>query len=415
MWPEAHQSAPSRDTHRAILVSPFRTLAVMSANLRILVVTVVHDPEDARIRYRQIPALQDAGHRVAYAAPFTAFARTPPAGVRPYDLPRARGRRRMQAVIAARNLIARVGPMVDVVLMHDPDLLLAIVGQRRWVGPVVWDVHENTAAALSMRPWVPAAMRPGLGMAVRLAERVAESTSHILLAESGYRERFRSEHPVVPNAVQVPRQQPPIPGDSRVVYLGKLTRSRGAREVIELARRVPEVQVEVIGPAESDVAPELERACREGTLHWTGFLPNDEALRRLPGALAGVSLLHDEPNYHYSPPTKIMEYMAHGLPVITTPNPASRALIDESGGGAVVPFRDVTRSAQILRNWIADVEERVLLGARAYEYARSCLDWSVHAIHFVDTIEELASSDARNNCRKTLRSCLANSVEDVLR
>ena len=35
--------------------------------LRVLVVTVVHDPEDARIRHRQLPALLDAGHDVVYA------------------------------------------------------------------------------------------------------------------------------------------------------------------------------------------------------------------------------------------------------------------------------------------------------------------------------------------------------------
>ena len=58
---------------------------------RVLVLTVVHDPEDARIRHRQIPALLDAGFEVAYAAPFSAFNRTPPEGVRGVDVPRAQG------------------------------------------------------------------------------------------------------------------------------------------------------------------------------------------------------------------------------------------------------------------------------------------------------------------------------------
>ena len=40
--------------------------------LRALVVTVVHHPEDARIRHRQIGALLDAGMQVTYAAPFAA-------------------------------------------------------------------------------------------------------------------------------------------------------------------------------------------------------------------------------------------------------------------------------------------------------------------------------------------------------
>jgi len=359
--------------------------------LRILVVTVVHDPEDARIRHRQIPALMEAGHRVAYAAPFSAFNRTPPRGVRAYDVPRAKGRARLHAIRAARRLIARVGPMVDVVLVHDPDLLLAIAGLRRRAGPFIWDVHENTAAALSMRHWIPRGLRPVLARAVTLAEQVAETRYHLLLAESGYQERFRRRHPVVPNTVRVPTSHPPEPGNSRVVYLGKLTQARGAQELIDLARAVPEVDVEVIGPAEAEGAQALRSPHESGIVHWTGFLPNDAALRRLPGALAGISLLHDEPNYHHSPPTKIMEYMAYGLPVITTPNPASRALVEQSGGGAVVPFSGVRKAKSVLRRWIADHDERTKVGANAYEYARTHLDWNAHATQFVAAIEALAA------------------------
>ena len=38
----------------------------------------------------------------------------------------------------------------DVILLHDPELLAAVAGLRRRRGPVVvWDVHEDTAAAAS--------------------------------------------------------------------------------------------------------------------------------------------------------------------------------------------------------------------------------------------------------------------------
>ena len=37
--------------------------------VHVLVMTVVHHPEDARILHRQIRALVDAGHEVTYAAP----------------------------------------------------------------------------------------------------------------------------------------------------------------------------------------------------------------------------------------------------------------------------------------------------------------------------------------------------------
>lgn len=365
----------------------------MSTALRILVVTIVHDPEDARIRHRQIPAMLDAGHKVAYAAPFSAFGRTPPQGARGFDLPRAQGRRRLKAIRAARRLIARTAPTVDAILIHDPDLLLAVAGKRRGAGAVIWDVHEDTAAALSMRPWVPAPLRWLLAAGLRTAEHLAEHRYHLLLAESGYQRRFRRTHPVVPNTVRVPPSHPPAPGRRRVVYLGKLTAQRGGHDLITLAQQMPEIQVEVIGPAEPDVAAELHEAATAGLLTWTGFVTNSEALEMLPGALAGVALLHDEPNYHYSPPTKIMEYMAHGIPVLSTPNPASADLVTRGECGAITGFGDVAQAAAVLRAWIADDNERQRLGAAGYAYARAHLDWNRDGQQFVASLEKMVRSN----------------------
>ena len=78
--------------------------------MRVLVVTVVHDPQDARIRHRELRSIQDTGHDVTFAAPFTAYGRTAPDGVTMIDLPRAVGRRRLAAVRAARAVIRRESP-----------------------------------------------------------------------------------------------------------------------------------------------------------------------------------------------------------------------------------------------------------------------------------------------------------------
>src|SRR5690606_16009188 len=138
----------------------------------VLVVTVVHHPDDARIRHRQIQALLEAGWRVTYAAPFADYGLTRPVGVPgldPVELPRASGRHRLPALRAARRLLRERAPRHDVVLLHDPELLLALGGLS--LDHVVWDVHEDTAAALEVRPWVPDPLRRPAAWAVRALER----------------------------------------------------------------------------------------------------------------------------------------------------------------------------------------------------------------------------------------------------
>src|SRR5699024_4169628 len=124
----------------------------------------------------------------------------------------------LRAIRAARSLLRRIGAHADVILFHDPDLLLAAAGLHRRLAPIVWDVHEDTAAALSMRAWVPTGFRRLLATCIRFAERWAERSCSLLLAEHSYRERFRLPHPVVPNSVRVPAEVTIAPRADRVVY-----------------------------------------------------------------------------------------------------------------------------------------------------------------------------------------------------
>jgi len=219
-------------------------------------------------------------------------------------------------------------------------------GRERGRPVLVWDVHEDTAAALSLKSWLPAALRPVVSGAVRVAERWAERHLRLLLAESSYAARFRRPHPVVPNTVPVPAAEPSPPGPDRLVYVGRITRQRGGLDMVALGRLLDgEVRVELIGPVDRDIAEQVADAVRRGWVHRHGFVPNDAALQLLDGALAGLSLLHDEPNYASSRPTKVMEYMAHGVPVVTTPNASSVELVERYGCGLVVPFDDPRATA----------------------------------------------------------------------
>lgn len=349
-----------------------------------LVVTVVHHPLDARIHARQIGALLDAGWRVTYLAPWTGYGVVPPDHPRlvPLDVTRARGRDRLRAVLHARRLLRRVGAGADLVLLHDPDLLLAVPGLD--LPPVVWDVHEDTAGALADRPWVPAAARPPLEAAVRSAERWAERHLHLVLAEEGYRDRFGRPHPVVPNHPPVPDRDPPPPGDDRVVYVGRISRGRGAETLVEVARRLAgEVEVELVGPVDRDV----EGLVRGAPVTWHGFLPNAEALRRVEGALAGLSLLRDEPNYRHSLPTKVVEYLGRGVPAVTTPLPAARAMVDRYDAGVVVPFDDPDAVVDAIRGLRADPDGRAAMGRRGRDGVRAHHSWDADGPRFVSLLE----------------------------
>jgi len=372
--------------------------------LRVLVLTVAHPPQDARIRVRQIGALRARGHAVTYAAPFSAFGVDPRVDVPevdPVDLPRAVGLRRTRALLVAARHALAVVRRHDVVLAHDPELIPLLLLLRRWSPrtAVVWDAHEDVPAQAHMAPGVPGRLRRPLARLLGILERVAEHELHLLLAEHGYVSRFRRVHPVVPNTPRVPPARPAAVETTgsrphRVVYVGALTVARGLEEMLELARRLPEdVVLEVVGNARPDVQARLREAASAsgGALVHHGFVPNELALAHLPGAVAGLVLLHDHANYAHSRFTKVMEYMAHGVPVITTANPEAARLVRETGAGVVVGFGDVDAVLEAVLALRDAPDARRRMGEAGHAVALAEHDWNRDGAAFVDLLEGWAA------------------------
>lgn len=368
----------------------------MSGSPRLLVVTVVHRPDDARILHRQIALLRAEGYAVTYAAPWRATGVEPPEGLSVRDLPRSTGRERLAALLAARDLLRAEAVAHDLVLIHDPELLIALrlVGVGR-VPPVVWDVHEDTAVALGDREWVPTLLRRILAWVVRRLERWAERNVHLILAEDGYRERFRRTHPVVRNHPWASQRPDPTvsvaPDDPpRIVYIGRISRGRGIDTVIALGRALAgTASVVLAGPVDAGLEDELEAAVSEDVVMWHGFVPNDRIGELLAGASVGLSLLSDDPNYRVSMPSKVIEYLAHGVPVVATPLPAVKALLEEEGGGLLVPFGDVGATVAAVRRILHEPGLRVRL-AEEGRVAAARRTWEVEGARLASILRTWA-------------------------
>lgn len=365
--------------------------------LRALVVTVVHHPQDSRIRHREISALLAAGWQVTYLAPFAGheLAVPPPVGrLTCRDLPRATGRTRLGAARAARAAVKELAPQHDIVLVHDPELLLATAGLP--VDHLVWDVHEDPAGALAVKDWLPGPLRRPVAAAWRRAERFVERRRPLLLAEHAYAERFARAHAVVPNAVVIPERSPPA-GGGRLVHVGNLTTARGSDLMVETARLAHTashgaITLEVVGPARDSASREaMEAGVAEGVVVWHGFQPAEQAMAMIDGALAGLSLLRDLPNYRGSMPTKVVEYLAHGVPAITTPLPLAQEIVREADAGLVVPFADPQAAADAAVELWRDPDRASAMGTRGRELVRERYDWAKGGAAFVAALTEIAA------------------------
>jgi glycosyltransferase involved in cell wall biosynthesis len=89
-------------------------------------------------------------------------------------------------------------------------------------------------------------------------------------------------------------------------------------------------------------------------------------------------------------PTKVVEYMAHGVPVVTTPLPLAVELVESADCGFVVPFGDVTAAASAVLRLDADPDLRVKMGLRGHDAVQRTLGWPAAARDFVAQLEAWA-------------------------
>jgi len=366
--------------------------------MHVLVVTCAHRGDDARIVHRQITSLLEHDHRVTLIAPDPGdeARRQDPPGLERLAVPRAAGRRRMAAWRAVRRTARRFARMVDVVIVHDPELLL-VLGWGRWHGAtLVWDVHEDFVASVEDRQWIPRLASRWVGRVVALVESTARRRFQVVVAEDSYRERFPNA-PVVPNTTWVLDDPAPFdPSDPRVVYVGRLSQGRGITALIalgeELARRGGPRLV-LIGGADVEVESMLDGI--GPAVEWRGPLANPEALAVVRGAVAGVSLLGNHPNYVHSRPTKVVEYLANGVPAISTPLPMAVQMIGDSGAGVVTHhwLGDdlVSEVADAVMAYASSPALRGEHGANGWRYVRDNLSWNSDGARFVGLIEGLSS------------------------
>ena len=178
-----------------------------------------------------------------------------------------------------------------------------------------------------------------------------------------------------------------------------LTRARGALDLIEVGRllRPHGIVLDVIGPAAPEVREQLSSADLAGDIRWHGRLAHADMLDRVRGATCGLSLLHDERNYRHSHPTKVFEYLAHGVPVVATRLPLVVELLDAHQAGILVPFCDPASTAAAVLALHEDDDLRIAMGRNGIAAVRAEHNWEHDSPTFVAAIEAVARAGSHGS------------------
>ena len=232
--------------------------------------------------------------------------------------------------------------------VHDPELIPCALLLKLFGKKVVFDLHENVAEDIFDKPWI--SHKKLLYSFFSFFENLAVRYLYLFLAEKSYAERYKKKgarYEIVmnyhnpeffKNYSQTQRE------GNRIFYIGILLESRGLLEIAEaiyiLKMRGNHVYFDVVGELYTDLAKKLHQSpfysAIKGQIVFHGRMSLEDGYEISRQAAIGMCIIHPMKNSVGSYPTKMFEYMAIGLPQITSHFELYKSVVETHACGICV-------------------------------------------------------------------------------
>jgi glycosyltransferase involved in cell wall biosynthesis len=178
--------------------------------------------------------------------------------------------------------------------------------------------------------------------------------------------------------------------DNVVVYVGDVTRQRGAMEMVDAIGAVDsalDARLVLIGRmGESGLEAELRARPGWASVEYQGVQDRDGVVAALHASKVGLVLWHPTRKHREGAvPVKLLEYLAAGLPVVASDFPVLRGFLEPCAGGVLVDPRDVASSTTAIEQLLrADPEVLQATSDRVRAYVLEHHTWTTEGEALLD-------------------------------
>ena len=379
---------------------------------RVCHLTSVHAYNDTRIFHKECISLVQAGYEVTLIAPVSVRFEEKGVTVIPAGVWKNRYSRIF--VTVPRLLVKALQLRASVYHFHDPELLLIVPFLKLSGARVIYDIHEDYVTSVQQKSYIPAPFRKLIASAMSIVEKAASAMCFTVIAERYYKERFPGaveilNYPIMPetdvDVVKESRPDQPEVFDTQYewcLYTGNVTLDRGALLHLNLLKSNESTAIAYIGKCSKELyeeiflATERENISRERVrIIGAGYHVAREVIDYYTSSnswLAGVALFPDTPHYTKKELTKLFEYMAAGLPILSSNFPAWKNIVKKNSCGLCVNPAEIENVASAIDYLLSHPDKAAAMGENGRKAVCSRYNWNIEERKLLDLYSRVSDS-----------------------
>lgn len=317
-----------------------------------------------------------------------------------YDIGRSKGRINRVLFTTRKVLKKAIDLNCDIYHFHDPELIPIGIKLKKLGKKVIFDIHENIALQISDKTYIVKPLRKIFSIIYRRYEKFAlRKFDYLVLAEESYMKYYQELSKNIIVVLNMPDMRPfekfsnQNRNKNELFYIGDISIERGLDITIEaisqLKEKYPEIMMHYIGSYEPSLIKSLNLNHINDNIKFYGRLSLFDGLEYSRSAKVGLSVLKPIQNYIKSYSTKIFEYMALGLPVITSNFPLYKDVVEKYHCGICIDPLNVKELVEAIEYIFSNPDEARLMGENGKNLISEKFNWSIEEAKLLGMYVEL--------------------------
>lgn len=291
----------------------------------------------------------------------------------------------------------------DLYHLHDPELIPLAIILKTMGKKVVYDIHENIAQDIFDKDWIK--FKSFWYALYNLIERPVLKRSPIILAEKSYLDRYSSlarDVTVIYNYCDIEFFEPlykpyQLRDPHKLFYSGILLLNRGILEIAEAlylanleGKRyefhcVAELYTQV---SEALTALPYWNEIKD-QITFYGRLSLEKSYEVAKQCGIGLCIIHPMNNSIKSYPTKLFEYMAVGLPSISSNFPLYKSVLEHNNCGITVNPNNAKELSKAIINLTANSSLLETFSKNGKKAVALRYNWKTEAVKLMNTYQRI--------------------------